>query len=115
MQASSAFFCSRIWFIRILCSTLQQNNKCKVRTAIEMIAQIKRIGLLALVICICEIRDICGYYIHEHGKHRINEGFRFFRGFCGRKKKDATWCRILSFLSIVCVVVSIPLQLGIAR
>ena len=31
-----------------------------------------------------------------------------------KKRKDATWCRILSFLSIVRVVVSIPLQLGIA-
>ena len=72
MQASSAFFCSKNWFIRILCLTLQQNNKCKVRTAIEMIAQIKRIGLLALVIYICEIRDICGYFIHEHGRHEIN-------------------------------------------
>ena len=41
-------------------------------TAIEMIAQIKGIGLLALVIDICEIRDICGYFIHEHGRHRIN-------------------------------------------
>ena len=41
-------------------------------TAIEMIAQIKRIGLLALVIYICEIRDICGYFIHEHGRHKIN-------------------------------------------
>ena len=41
-------------------------------TAIEMIAQIKRIGLLALVIYICEIRDICGYFIHEHGRHGIN-------------------------------------------
>ena len=72
MQASSAFFCSKKWFIRILCLTLQQNNKCKVRTAIEMIAQIKRIGLLALVIYICEIRDICGCFIHEHGRHGIN-------------------------------------------
>ncbi len=40
-------------------------------TAIEMIAQIKRIGLLALVIYICEIRDNCGY-LFEHGRHKIN-------------------------------------------
>jgi hypothetical protein len=71
MQASSAFFCSRIWFIRILCSTLQQNNKCKVRTAIEMIAQIKGICSLALVIYICEVPNICGY-LFEHGRHEIN-------------------------------------------
>lgn len=64
MQASSAFFCSKNWFIRILCLTLQQNNK-KIMTAIEMIAQIKRIGLLALVIYICEILSICGY-LFEH-------------------------------------------------
>ena len=64
MQASSAFFCSKKWFIRILCLTLQQNNK-KIMTAIEMIAQIKRIGLLALVIYICEILNICGY-LFEH-------------------------------------------------
>jgi len=59
MQTSSAFFCSKKWFIRILCLTLQQNNK-KIMTAIEMIAQIKGIGLLALVIYICEIPKICG-------------------------------------------------------
>ena len=59
MQASSAFFCSKNWFIRTLCLTLQQNKK-KIMTAIEMIAQIKRIGLLALVIDICEILNICG-------------------------------------------------------
>ena len=58
MQASSAFFCSKNWFIRILCLTLQQNNKCKVRTAIEMIAQIKRIGLLALVIRETDLSDV---------------------------------------------------------
>ena len=59
MQASSAFFCSKKWFIRILCLTLQQNNK-KIMTAIEMIAQIKGIGSLALVMKICEILNICG-------------------------------------------------------
>ena len=58
MQTSSAFFCSKNWFIRILCLTLQQNNKCKVRTAIEMIAQIKRIGLFALVIREADVSDV---------------------------------------------------------
>ena len=57
MQASSAFFCSKNWFIRILCLTLQQNNK-KIMTAIEMIAQIKRIGLLALVIRETDLSDV---------------------------------------------------------
>ena len=57
MQASSAFFCSKNWFVRILCLTLQQNNK-KIMTAIEMIAQIKRIGLLALVIRETDVSDV---------------------------------------------------------
>ena len=57
MQASSAFFCSKNWFIRILCLTLQQNNKI-IMTAIEMIAQIKRIGLLALVIREADVSDV---------------------------------------------------------
>ena len=58
MQASSAFFCSKNWFIRTLCLTLQQNNKCKVRTAIEMIAQIKGICSLALVIRETDVSDV---------------------------------------------------------
>ena len=36
------------------------------------IAQILRIGSLTLVICICEILNICGQYKHEHGRNRIN-------------------------------------------
>ena len=57
MQASSAFFCSKNWFIRILCLTLQQNNK-KIMTAIEMIAQIKGICSLALVIRETDLSDV---------------------------------------------------------
>ena len=57
MQTSSAFFCSKNWFIRILCLTLQQNNK-KIMTAIEMIAQIKRICSLALVIRETDLSDV---------------------------------------------------------
>ena len=57
MQAPSAFFCSKNWFIRILCLTLQQNNK-KIMTAIEMIAQIKGICSLALVIRETDLSDV---------------------------------------------------------
>ena len=40
---------------------------------------------------------ISHYFFSEHGKHRIDKNFRFFRDFCvQRKKKGFIFCDFLA-------------------